>query len=117
MITPARRAASACCIATRPAGRSASAANTRRANGWNTAVKAAPDYPENHLNLAESCLRWKDRDQAERQLNALDALWSKARTNFAGEAWERSWADWSPRRDAARKKLVEMTAPARPPKK
>ena len=82
-------------------------------DGLESAVKLAPDYPENHLNLAETCLRWKERDEAERELNALDALWSKAQTNFSGAAWERSWADWSPRRDAARKKFAEMPTPAK----
>ena len=57
----------------------------RKAREWlEPAVKLAPDYPENHLNLAETCLRWKERDAAERELKALDALWPKAQTNFSG---------------------------------
>jgi hypothetical protein len=36
-------------------------------------------------------------------LKTLDTLWPSAQTNFTGEAWERSWNDWSTRRDAARK--------------
>jgi hypothetical protein len=80
------------------------------------AEKLAPDYPENHLNLAESYLKWGERDAAKKELDALDSLWPKAQTNFTGENWEQSWADWSMRRDAARKKLEEISAPANPPK-
>jgi tetratricopeptide (TPR) repeat protein len=80
------------------------------------AEKLAPDYPENHLNLAESYLQWQDNDAAKKELGALDALWPKAQTNFTGTAWEQSWDDWSTRRDEACKKLDEIFAPANPPK-
>jgi len=80
------------------------------------AAKLAPDYPENHLNLAESYLQWNENSAAKLELDALDALWPKAQTNFTGEVWERSWADWSTRRDAARKKLDAASTPAKSPK-
>jgi hypothetical protein len=80
------------------------------------AAKLAPDYPENNLNLAESYLQWHESDAAKMKLKALDSLFPKAQTNFTGEVWERSWADWSARRDAARKKLDETPAPAKSPK-
>jgi len=80
------------------------------------AAKLAPDYPENHLNLAESFLQWHETENAKNELNALDALWTKAQTNLTSEAWERSWDDWSARRAAARNKLDEISAPAKPPK-
>jgi hypothetical protein len=76
------------------------------------AVKLAPDYPGNRLNLLESWLQWKELDDASHELKALDALWPKAQTNFTGVNWEQSWADWTTRRDAARQKLDETTAPA-----
>jgi hypothetical protein len=79
-------------------------------------VKLAPDYPENHLNLVESRLQWNDRSGAQRELKTLDALWPDAQKVLAGEAWERSWNDWSTRRDAARKKLDELVAPSKPAK-
>jgi hypothetical protein len=78
------------------------------------AAKLAPDYPENHLNLAESFLQWHESDNAKSELKALDALWPEAQTNLAGEAWEQSWDDWSTRRAAAGKKLEEISAPAKP---
>jgi hypothetical protein len=80
------------------------------------ASRLAPNYPENHLNLAESYLQWTDPGHAKLELNALDSLWPKAQTNFTGEIWERSWDDWSARRAAARKKLDEASAPAKSPK-
>jgi hypothetical protein len=84
-----------------------------RENGLEQAAKLAPDYPENHLNLAESFLQWHETDNAKNELAALDALWPDAQTNFTGEAWEQSWDDWSTRRDAARKKLKKLSAPAK----
>lgn len=80
------------------------------------AVELAPDYPENRLNLVESHLQWRERDTAARELKTLDALWPDARTRFPGEAWEQSWAEWSARRDAARKKLSETPAPSKSPR-
>jgi hypothetical protein len=84
--------------------------------GLEQAAKLAPDYPENHLNLAESFLQWHETDNARSELTMLDALWAGAQTNITGEAWERSWDDWSKRRDAARKKLEEITMTAKPPR-
>ena len=75
------------------------------------AVKLAPDYPENILNLADACLKWNETDHAKMQLNALDLLWSNARTNFAGVAWEQSWSDWSARRQVIQKKLYPISVP------
>ena len=88
-----------------------------KAREWlEQAVKLAPDYPENRLNLVESYWQWKDREAAGNELQTLEALWPSAQTNFTGEAWERSWNDWSTRRDAARKNLKETAAPSKPPK-
>ena len=87
----------------------------RKAREWlEQAAKLAPDYPENQLNLAESFLQWHESDNAKSELSALDALWPEAQTKFTGEAWERSWDDWAARRDAARKKLAELSAPVKP---
>lgn len=89
----------------------------RKARDWlEQAAKLAPDYPGNPLNLAESFLQWHERDNATTELNKLDALWPKAQKNLTGEAWEPNWNDWSRRRDIARKKLEEISAPARSPR-
>ena len=101
-ILPARRAASACFTATRPAGPSALAAGTRRVNCSDRAAALAPDFPENQLNLAESHLRWRQPAEAERALKKLEAIWPSAQTNLVGEAWAKDWDDWTVRRAAAR---------------
>ena len=77
------------------------------------AVKRAPDYPENHLNLLEAEFQWDEPDRARTQLNALDTIWSKAQTNFTGDAWAQSWDDWIKRRDAAQKKVDENSKNSR----
>jgi hypothetical protein len=88
-----------------------------KAREWlEQAAKLAPDYPENRLNLVESHWQWKDREAAGNELKTLDALWLSAQTNFAGQAWERSWNDWSTRREVVRKNLKETAAPAKSPK-
>ena len=88
-----------------------------KARQWlERAAKLAPDYPENHLNLVESYLQWRDPINARRELETLDTLWPGAQTNLAGEAWERSWDDWSTRHDAIRKHLNEVTKPVESPK-
>jgi hypothetical protein len=69
------------------------------------AVTLAPNDPENVLNLAESYLKWDDPVNAKNQLRVLDGLWPKAQKDFTGPAWERSWDDWSKRRDELRKEL------------
>ena len=75
----------------------------RKAHEWlDRAAALAPDFPENQLNLAETHLKWHQRAEAEKALNKLDAVWPAAQTNLVGEAWEKSWRDWSVRREATR---------------
>ena len=88
--------------------------SSRKAREWlEQAAIFAPDYPENHLNLAESFLQWHESDEAKSELTTLDTLWPDARKKFTGENWEQSWDDWSTRRDAARKKLAEISTNAK----
>jgi tetratricopeptide (TPR) repeat protein len=92
----------------------ASIGSKRKARAFlEQAAALAPDDPENSLNLLESYLQWKDRDNAAGELKRLDMLWPKAQTNFTGAAWEQSWGDWSMRRDAARRKIEEISASAK----
>ncbi len=89
-----------------------SVGSRHKAREWlEQAVQLAPGYPGNQLVLAESYWQWKERETASNALQALDTLWPAARTNFTGEAWEQSWADWSTRRDALHKKIIETSAP------
>ena len=59
-------------------------------------------------DLAEAYLKWNEPDDAKNELNALDAVWPEAQTNFTGE-WAQSWDDWSTRRDAAHKTELDAT--------
>lgn len=62
------------------------------------AVKLAPDYPENRLNLAEAYREWDEPKLFQQQLDALQQLWPRAKTNWTGAAWAVDWADWENRR-------------------
>lgn len=75
------------------------------------ALKIAPDYPGNHLCLAEALLRWREADAARAQLAALDAAWDRARSQLGSPSREHDWTEWTRRRDALRERLAQ---PARP---
>jgi tetratricopeptide (TPR) repeat protein len=69
------------------------------------AAELAPRYPENRLNLIESYLQWGESNKAQREWTALQAFWPGARTNFVGEAWAASWADWDTRFQKLQKRI------------
>jgi len=58
------------------------------------AVALAPNYPDNHLALVESYLKWGERGNARRQLDALAASLPAVRAALAGPAWASHWAEW-----------------------
>lgn len=62
------------------------------------AVKLAPDYPDNRLNLAEAYLEWKEKKLFQQELAATQQIWSGAKTNLTGVEWESDWVDWESRR-------------------
>ena len=47
----------------------------------------------------------KDMLRELNRLAALEEVWPAARTNFVGEAWAASWADWEPRHKKLQKKI------------
>ncbi|MGH7970857.1 MAG: tetratricopeptide repeat protein, partial [Limisphaerales bacterium] len=69
------------------------------------AVALAPEYPENHLDLIESYLKWEDRTRARKELAALEETLPKAREKFKGPEWAPSWTDWETRLRAVKEKL------------
>ena len=71
------------------------------------AVEVAPDFPENRLNLIESCLHWNDRNGARREFKALEELWERALKTFSGPEWACSWADWKKRFAQVKRKIEE----------
>ncbi len=69
------------------------------------ALKAAPEYPENALNLIEAELKWGDKIGVARDFKTLNENWDAAKKKLTGEEWASSWADWETRKAAAEKKL------------
>jgi tetratricopeptide (TPR) repeat protein len=61
------------------------------------AVELSPNFPENYLNLIESCFTWNEPSAAARAAEKLRLLWPAARKEFAAEYWQESWQDWDQR--------------------
>jgi len=80
------------------------------------AVELAPGYPENRLNLIEAYLQWREPNNARRELAALEKIWPGARTNFVGEAWAASWADWEARLKKLKQKIEAHPNSLGPPR-
>lgn len=78
------------------------------------AVELAPQYPENQLNLIEAYLKWGEHPPAQKQMQALEAIWPAARTNLTGVTWASSWADWADRRQKCASRVGD---PAKAPGK
>ena len=72
------------------------------------AAEIAPQYPENHLNLVETFLKWSEPNNAQRAWKNFTDTLPVARTNLTGQAWAASWADWEYRRAAAEVRLHEL---------
>jgi tetratricopeptide (TPR) repeat protein len=73
------------------------------------ALELAPEYPENRLVLVESYLKWGDRNEARRELTALESIWPNARAKLKGPDWTASWSDWQTRLDECKKKIEEAS--------
>lgn len=71
------------------------------------ALKLAPDYPENALNLIEAELKWNDKPGVARDFKTLNEHWDAAKQKLTGEEWAASWADWEKRKAAAEKKVTK----------
>lgn len=68
-------------------------------------VELSPEYPDNHLELMEAYLEWKDTKALQRAAKDFEALLPKAREQFKGESWEENWLDWEKRWKAVQGKL------------
>jgi tetratricopeptide (TPR) repeat protein len=71
--------------------------NTKARAHLERAVKLAPDYPANRLNLLEAYIDWEDAKGVAAQLTALRQLLPKARQQFTGDNWATSWLEWDKR--------------------
>ncbi len=70
------------------------------------AIALAPEYPSNHLCLAEALLRWREAAAAAARLASLDALWPNAQARWAEARWAADWTEWTRRREALRTALA-----------
>jgi hypothetical protein len=69
------------------------------------AVELEPGYPENHLNLIESHLKWERWAAAAEEEDKLRQLLPSARKAFSGPPWQSAWDDWDRREEAIEQKL------------
>jgi tetratricopeptide (TPR) repeat protein len=61
------------------------------------AVELDPEYPENHLNLIETRLKWDQTDEARSEAKKWLALLPSERKRFSGAEWQSDWLDWNQR--------------------
>lgn len=61
------------------------------------AVELDPEYPENHINLIESDLKWGDTADALTEEKKWLALLPEERKQFSGLEWRLDWLDWNQR--------------------
>jgi hypothetical protein len=61
-------------------------------------------------------VKWRDARTAQRELAALDELWSSAQARLTGADWEASWAEWKSRREELRAKVRELAKPVTSPR-
>ncbi len=72
------------------------------------AAALAPDFPENHLELVETWIEWKEKKLLQRDMEVLAALLPKARQQFTGEDWAAHWDDWDRRWQEIQAKAAEL---------
>jgi len=71
-------------------------------------VKLSPEYPANQLELLQAYVDWEDTESARKVSAGIETCLSRARSVFAGEAWEWSWRDWDRFWDRLRAKLKRL---------
>jgi tetratricopeptide (TPR) repeat protein len=69
------------------------------------AVEISPVYPENHLNLIESQIKWKQMAEADKEYKKFLTTLPEARKLLTGPKWEGPWHDWDERQNDIEKKL------------
>lgn len=80
------------------------------------AVKLAPDFPENRLNLMEAYAQWNKDTLAKREIEAWETNLEAARQKFSGDQWYWQWTDWERRLDELEQQLAKPQPHLRSPK-
>jgi tetratricopeptide (TPR) repeat protein len=68
-------------------------------------VELSPEYPDNHLELMEAYVEWRDTKALQKAAKAYEELLPQAHETFTGERWEENWLDWNKRWQAIQNKL------------
>lgn len=69
------------------------------------AVELCPEFPENHLALLETYLKFGDYKAATNALPAAEKCLKEAPPKFSGKEWEESWEDWRERWEQMKAKV------------
>lgn len=69
------------------------------------AVELNPEYPENHLNLIESQIKWNQMPAADREYKKFLKTLPAARKLLTGPKWDGPWHDWGERQQDIETKL------------
>jgi tetratricopeptide (TPR) repeat protein len=80
------------------------------------AVKLAPAFPENRLNLMEAYERWKETTLLRQELKEWELNLESAHHQFSGHRWREDWAHWEERLRALRASLTKAPPDLRSPK-
>jgi hypothetical protein len=69
------------------------------------ATELFPNYPGNRLCLAESYVKWGEKNALQSEIEALKAILPRARKELAGASWSADWAEWDRRWEKLQKGL------------
>lgn len=78
------------------------------------AVELSPQYPENHLCLAEAFAKWSDSKNLEHEIKVLGQLLPQSKSHFPTEVWEANWKDWETRFTKLQKSQTQIAAQPHP---
>jgi tetratricopeptide (TPR) repeat protein len=80
------------------------------------AIKAAPTWPDNRLNLIETLLDWNDRNGALREYKALKQRWESDLKSFSAPKWQSDVTDWKTRYLQVSRRIEEPLRPLESPR-
>lgn len=80
------------------------------------AIKVAPAFPENRLNLMEAYAQWNQTTLLKREIEAWGETVEEARREFSGERWHWEWLNWERRLADLKQRLARTKPDLRSPK-
>lgn len=69
------------------------------------AMEVCPEYPENHICLLETYLRWSEEKKVMQLLEKTRKLWPDAKKKLVGDRWQSSWEAWDKRLNVIESKI------------